>query len=80
MQAAIPTGGSSPSSPSIDANKLSKLSIIKIATSYIMALSREAGYDYSIDQSAPSVEECVRNCQQLIDAETKGAKGKQQQH
>ena len=47
-------------------------------SNYPMALSREAGYDYTIDQSAPSVEECVRDCQQLIDAETK-AKGKQQQ-
>ena len=80
LQAAIPTGGGT-GDQAVDANKLSKLSIIKIATSYIMALSREAGYDYSMDQSAPSVEECVRNCQELIEAETKGAKGGgKQQH
>ena len=31
--------------------KMSKLSIIKIATSYIMYLSRQCGYDYTSDKS-----------------------------
>lgn len=51
--------------------KLSKLSIIKIATSYIMLLSRMAGYDYSEDKSAPSIEECVKKCSELLTQETK---------
>lgn len=64
LQAAIPTDNNTN-------NKLSKLSIIKIATSYIMVLSRMAGYDYSIDQSEPSVEECVKKCSELIQSESK---------
>lgn len=63
LQNAIPTEDSS--------QKLSKLSIIKIATSYIMVLSRMAGYDYSIDQSAPSVEDCIEKCSDLIYSESK---------
>ena len=51
--------------------KLSKLSIIKIATSYIMLLSRMAGYDYTEDKSAPSIEECVKKCSELLTQETK---------
>lgn len=51
--------------------KLSKLSIIKIATSYIMLLSRMAGYDYSEDKSAPSIEDCVKKCSELLTQETK---------
>lgn len=63
LQAAIPTEDEN--------QKLSKLSIIKIATSYIMVLSRMAGHDYSIDKSAPSIEECVKKCSKLIESETK---------
>ena len=51
--------------------KLSKLSIIKIATAYIMLLSRMAGYDYSEDKSAPSIEDCVKKCSELLTQETK---------
>ena len=51
--------------------RLSKLSIIKIATAYIMLLSRMAGYDYTEDKSAPSVEECIGNCAQLLNQENK---------
>jgi hypothetical protein len=50
--------------------KLSKLSVIKIATAYIMALSRMAGYDYTEDQSAPSLETVVQHCQEVIHTET----------
>ena len=51
--------------------KLSKLSIIKIATAYIMLLSRMSGYDYSEDKSAPSIEDCVKKCSELLTQETK---------
>jgi hypothetical protein len=58
--------------PSEDENvKLSKLSVIKIATAYIMALSRMAGYDYTEDQSAPSLETVVQHCQEVIHTETR---------
>ncbi len=58
--------------PSEDENaKLSKLSVIKIATAYIMALSRMAGYDYTEDQSAPSLEAVVQHCQEVIHTETR---------
>ena len=51
--------------------KLSKLSVIKIATAYIMALSRMAGHDYTEDQSAPPVEEVIRQCSEVIEAESR---------
>jgi len=63
LQAAIPTED--------DTNKLSKLSVIKIATAYIMALSRMAGYDYTEDKSAPSVEAVVEACRRTISVETR---------
>jgi len=61
LQAAIPTDEK-------DA-KLSKLSVIKIATAYIMALSRMAGHDYTEDQSAPPVEEVISHCSEVIEKE-----------
>lgn len=58
--------------PTEDENvKLSKLSVIKIATAYIMALSRMAGHDYTEDQSAPPVEEVIQHCSEVIDQETR---------
>jgi len=51
--------------------KLSKLSVIKIATAYIMALSRMAGHDYTEDQSAPPVEEVIKQCSEVIEAESR---------
>ena len=68
LQGAIPTAEDAPGS------KLSKLSIIKIATSYIMVLSRMSGHDYSADESAPSIEECIRQCADLVKAEAKTRK------
>jgi hypothetical protein len=68
LQGAIPTTDDGSGS------KLSKLSVIKIATSYIMVLSRMAGYDYSHDASAPTVEECIRKCADLVKAESKTRK------
>ena len=53
-------------------SKLSKLSIIRIATGYIMLLSRQCGMDYSSDQSNPSVEECQKRLANLIRCEKNG--------
>ena len=50
---------------------MSKLSIIKIATSYIMYLSRQCGYDYTADKSEPSIEEFYKNLMNLINYESK---------
>jgi len=61
LQAAIPTEEKD--------IKLSKLSVIKIATAYIMALSRMAGHDYTEDQSAPPVDEVVQHCSEVIEKE-----------
>lgn len=55
-------------------SKLSKLSVIKIATAYIMALSRMAGHDYTEDQSAPPVEEVIRHCSEVIEEEQRQKK------
>ena len=51
--------------------KLSKLSVLRIACSYIMTLSRLAGEDYSIDQSSPPVQECVDAVTRTIQTEGK---------
>ena len=61
LQAAIPTEEKDV--------KLSKLSVIKIATAYIMALSRMAGHDYTEDQSAPPVDEVIAHCSDVIEKE-----------
>ena len=51
--------------------RLSKLAILKIACSYIVALSRLADMDYSSDQSSPSFKDCVDLCTETIQAEGK---------
>lgn len=51
--------------------KLSKLSVLRIACSYIMTLSRLAGEDYSIDQSSPPVQDCVDAVTRTIQTEGK---------
>ena len=51
--------------------KMSKLSIIKIATSYITYLGRQCGYDYTADKSEPTIEECYVNLKDLIKYEAK---------
>ena len=51
--------------------KLSKLSVLRIACSYIMTLSRLAGEDFSADQSEPPVEECVDAVTRTIQTEGK---------
>ncbi|XP_055684724.1 transcription factor atoh8 [Lutzomyia longipalpis] len=56
--------------------KLSKLSVLRIACSYILTLSRVAGMDYSKDESAPSVDECVDMVTKTIQTEGKLRKKK----
>ncbi|XP_052122765.1 transcription factor Atoh8, partial [Frankliniella occidentalis] len=51
--------------------KLSKLSVLRIACSYILTLSRVAGMDYSADQSEPPVQECVDLVTKTIQTEGK---------
>lgn len=51
--------------------KLSKLSVLRIAASYILTLSRVIGEDYSADQSNPSLEECIDNVSNTIQMEGK---------
>lgn len=59
-----------------DAQKLSKLSILRIACSYILTLSRMAGDDYSADGSEPSIDECVEMVTKTIQTEGKIKKKK----
>lgn len=51
--------------------KLSKLSVLRIACSYILTLSRVAGADYSADNSEPSLAECVDLVSRTIQTEGK---------
>lgn len=56
--------------------KLSKLSILRVACSYILTLSRMTGQDYSEDQSAPSVQSCLDEIAKTIQTEGKARKRK----
>lgn len=56
--------------------KLSKLSILRVACSYIMTLSRMTGLDYSVDQSAPSIQNCLEEITKTIQTEGKARKRK----
>lgn len=56
--------------------KLSKLSVLRVACSYILTLSRIAGSDYSIDQSEPTVADCVDEVTKTIQTEGKIRKKK----
>lgn len=51
--------------------KLSKLSVLRVACSYILTLSRLAGEDFSIDQSEPPVQECIDAVTRTIQTEGK---------
>ncbi|XP_021922258.1 uncharacterized protein LOC110831035 isoform X1 [Zootermopsis nevadensis] len=51
--------------------KLSKLSVLRIACSYILTLSRVAGADYSADNSEPSLADCVDLVSRTIQTEGK---------
>lgn len=56
--------------------KLSKLSVLRVACSYILTLSRIVGDDYSPDHSEPSVGECVEEVTKTIQTEGKIRKKK----
>lgn len=56
--------------------KLSKLSVLRVACAYILTLSRIAGDDYSADQSEPSVNECTDDVTRTIQTEGKVRKKK----
>ncbi|KAM7353889.1 atonal bHLH transcription factor 8-like protein net [Cochliomyia hominivorax] len=57
--------------------KLSKLSVLRVACSYILTLSRMAGYDYSQDGSAPSIASCFDAVTATIQTEGKIRKKKE---
>lgn len=56
--------------------KLSKLSVLRIACSYILTLSRVAGLDYSEDSSEPPLADCVDHVTSTIQLEGKLRKKK----
>lgn len=56
--------------------KLSKLSILRVACAYILTLSRMNGMDYSADQSEPSVQSCLEEITKNIQTEGKTRKRK----
>ncbi|XP_050424915.1 uncharacterized protein LOC126836015 [Adelges cooleyi] len=56
--------------------KLSKLSTIRIASAYILTLSRLLDMDYTAEQSRPSVEQCVNDITGIIHMEGKARKRK----
>lgn len=56
--------------------KLSKLSVLRIACSYILTLSRVAGSDYSADESSPPLANCVDLVTRTIQTEGKFKKKK----
>nr|SVF01452.1 net [Mesovelia mulsanti]VCV25392.1 Net [Mesovelia mulsanti] len=56
--------------------KLSKLSVLRVAASYIVTLSRVLGKDYSPDGSAPSLQSCIENVSNTIQMEGKLRKKK----
>lgn len=63
--------------PSYSSNqKLSKLSVLRVACSYILTLSRLAGYDYSQDESAPAISSCFDAVTATIQTEGKLRKKK----
>lgn len=52
-----------------DSQKLSKLAILRIASTYILSLACLNNLDYSRDQKRPSFSECVDLCTKTIQAE-----------
>jgi len=51
--------------------KLSKLSVLRVACSYILTLSRMTGEDFSADQSEPPVQDCIDAVTRTIQTEGK---------
>lgn len=56
--------------------KLSKLSVLRVACSYILTLSRMAGEDYSAEQDEPSIASCMEEITRTIQTEGKSRKRK----
>lgn len=56
--------------------KLSKLSVLRVACSYILTLSRIVGDDYSPDHSEPSIGDCIEEVTKTIQTEGKIRKKK----
>lgn len=59
--------------------KLSKLSVLRVACAYILTLSRMNGDDYSADQSQPSLASCMNEITKTIQTEGKVRKRKDDQ-
>ncbi|XP_070544766.1 neurogenic differentiation factor 1-like [Ptychodera flava] len=57
--------------------KLSKLAILRIACSYILALARLADLDYSESQAGLSFAECVQECTLTLQAEGRSRRRKE---
>ncbi|KAH8409540.1 hypothetical protein KR222_008143 [Zaprionus bogoriensis] len=57
--------------------KLSKLSVLRVACSYILTLSRMAGQDYSSDMSEPTVADCMEAITSTIQTEGKTKRKKE---
>jgi atonal protein 8 len=51
--------------------KLSKLSVLRVACSYILTLSRMTGEDFSADQSQPELQDCIDSVTKTIQTEGK---------
>lgn len=51
--------------------KLSKLSVLRVACSYILTLSRMTGEDFSEDQSQPAIQDCIDAVTRTIQTEGK---------
>lgn len=54
-----------------NSQKLSKLSVLRVACSYILYLSRLNGDDFSADQSSPPLPECIESVTRTIQTEGK---------
>lgn len=54
-----------------NSQKLSKLSVLRVACSYILTLSRMTGEDFSADQSEPDVQDCIDAVTRTIQTEGK---------
>jgi atonal protein 8 len=54
-----------------NSQKLSKLSVLRVACSYILYLSRMNGEDFSADQSEPPMQDCIDSVTRTIQTEGK---------
>lgn len=59
-----------------NSQKLSKLSVLRVACAYILTLSRMTGDDYSANQDEPSISSCIEEITKTIQTEGKSRKRK----